>query len=341
MLTAEILYERLKRVKLGTSTCVYTMKKCEQILPLINQINVLKKEKNAVILTHSYVSPEIIYSVGDFVGDSYKLSQDALATNADVIVFAAVRFMAETAKILSPHKEVLIPSQNNGCTLADSITGEKVRCLRQEFKGYTFVCYINTTVDVKAECDVCVTSSNVYDVVESIENDRIYFLPDKLMGKNLQNEMKMRGCNKDIQIYHGTCYVHEEYDPDMIDYIRMEFPKVKVVSHPECSPEIIEHSDFVGSTAQMMSYVKRKESSQYLMLTECGLSARLQVEMPEVEFVGSCTMCRYMKSNTLEGILEVLKNPSRENKIEIDEKMRKRSQACLEAMFTYVSKNTK
>lgn len=338
MLTAQDLHERLKTVKLGVAICSYTMEKCEQLAPLINEINALKQEKNAVILTHSYVSPEILYGVGDFVGDSYKLSKDALATDADVIVFTAVRFMAETAKILNPQKEVLIPSQNNGCTLADSITGEEVRRLREEFPDYSFVCYINTTADVKAECDVCVTSGNVYDVVEAIDNDKIYFLPDKLMGKNLQNEMKERGVAKDIQIYHGTCYVHEEYDPEMIEYIRMEFPSAKVVSHLECSPQVLGNSDFIGSTAQIMNYMKSEKSSEYLMLTECGLSARLQVEMPEKKFVGSCSMCRYMKSNTLEGILKILKNPSEEDKIELDEDVRRRAQTCIDAMFAYTSK---
>ena len=203
-ITAAQLHQRLKNIKVGGNVCHYSLKKCEQLAPLVNEINELKEEQNAVILVHSYVSPEIIYGVGDFVGDSYKLSKDAMSTKADKIVFAAVRFMGETAKILNPHKEVLIPGLLDGCTLADSINASQVRALRKEFPEHTFVCYINTTAEVKAECDVCITSANVYKVVANIPNEKIYFLPDKLMGQNLVKEMQKRGIKKSIEYYHGT-----------------------------------------------------------------------------------------------------------------------------------------
>src|SRR5882757_461896 len=208
--TAEALFEKLKNIKVGGTVCHYSLKKCAELVPIINEINELKEEKNAVILAHSYISPEIIYGVSDFVGDSYKLSRDAMTTTADTIVFTAVRFMGETAKILNPEKEVLIPARLDGCTLADSINAAQVRALRKEFPGYTFICYVNTTAEVKAECDVCVTSANVYKIVESIPKDKIYFLPDRFMGQNLKNHVERHGIKKDIRFFSGSCYVHEE-----------------------------------------------------------------------------------------------------------------------------------
>lgn len=334
-ITPQDLHESLKNIRVGGSVCHYSLKKCEEFVPLINEIRELKEEKNAVILVHSYVTPEIIYGVGDYVGDSYALSKNAMQTKADVIVFAAVRFMGETAKILNPEKEVLVPTALDGCTLADCINAADVRALRREFPDYTFVCYVNTTADVKAECDVCVTSANVYKVVEAIPNEKIYFLPDKLMGQNLANEMRRRGVKKDIRYFNGTCYVHEEYGEEQIFRIRTEYPNVKVVSHPECKPAICEQSDFVGSTSQMINYMMETESKEFLMLTECGLSSRLQKEFPDKRLVGTCTLCRYMKSNTLEDILRVLKNPTPRDRVFIQEDIRQKAARCVEAMFAY------
>ena len=190
MVTAEQLYEKLKNIQVGNPICQFTREYCELLLPTIRRIEDLKREKNAIILVHNYVAPQILYSVADYTGDSYGLSKKAKESNADVIVFSAVRFMAETAKILNPGKTVLDPNPNGGCSLADGITAQDVIRLRKEFPGYTFVCYINTTAEVKAQCDVCVTSSNVYAIIEKIPNDKIYFLPDKLMGENVINHLK-------------------------------------------------------------------------------------------------------------------------------------------------------
>ncbi len=338
-ITADQLYKILKNIKVGGSVCTYSYKKCEEFVPLINEINELKEEKNAVILVHSYVSPEILYGVGDFAGDSYGLSKNAMETKAGIIVFAAVRFMGETAKILNPDKEVLIPGLLDGCTLADSINAKDVRGLRKEFSGYTFVCYVNTSAEVKAECDVCVTSANVYDIVARIPNEKIYFLPDKFMGMNLDAEMKRRGLKKEIRYYHGTCYVHEEYGTEQIFKIRTEYPNAKIVSHPECAPKVCENSDYVGSTSQILKYMKETDAKEFLMLTECGLSSRLEVEFPDKKIVGSCTLCRYMKSNRLEDILRVLKNPLDRDRVVIPESVRRRAHTCLEAMFQYTAKN--
>ena len=196
MITAQELYEKLQHVTASGSTCKYTLEKCEELAPKLNEINELKKEKNAVILVHSYVDPEIVYGIADYTGDSYALSKNAVEADADIIVFVAVKFMGETAKILNPTKDVLIPSELNGCSLADSITGDDIRKLKEQYPDYTYVCYINTTADVKAECDVCVTSGNVYNIVENLPTDKIFFLPDKLMGLNIIDEMKRRGVEK-------------------------------------------------------------------------------------------------------------------------------------------------
>ncbi len=334
-ITPQQLFEKLKDIKLGGQVCVYSLKKCEELVPLINEINELKEEKNAVILAHSYISPEIIYGVSDFVGDSYKLSKDAINTTAKTIVFVAVRFMGETAKILNPQKEVLIPAPLDGCTLADSINAAQVRELRKQYPGYSFVCYINTTAEVKAECDVCVTSANVYTVVENFPNDKIYFLPDKFMGENLRNEMKRKGIKKDIQYFSGTCYVHEEYNIEDILKVRLEYPNAKIVSHPECNSVVVGNSDFVGSTEQMLDFMRKDKGQEFLMLTECGLSSRLQVEFPEKKLVGSCTMCKYMKSNSLQQILRVLKSPTDKDRVVFSEDIRLRALKTIEAMFKY------
>ncbi|MFT5387483.1 MAG: quinolinate synthase [Lysobacterales bacterium] len=340
-ITPEELYERLKNIKVGGNICQFSREKCEEITPLVNEINALKAEKNAVILAHSYVGAEIVYGVSDHIGDSYKLSKDAMASKADIIVFAAVRFMGETAQILNPQKKVLIPGPLDGCTLADAIDGDQVRALRKEFPEHTFVCYINTTADVKAECDVCVTSSNVYDIVETIENEKIYFLPDMLMGQNLENEMKRRNVKKEIKYFSGTCYVHEEYDVEDLQKIRLEYPEAKVVSHPECNTDVCDNSDYVGSTEQMLQYMRTTDAKQFLMLTECGLSARLQTEFPEKSLVGSCTLCKYMKSNTLEHIKRVLTDPQPKDYVNIDEDVRLRAQRCINMMFHYVDQSKK
>lgn len=338
MTTAEKLYEKLKDVQSGTSG-PYSKERCEQMAPLVDEINRLKKEKNAVILAHSYVHPEIIYGVGDYTGDSYQLSKDAKATEADVIIFVAVKFMAETAKALSPDKEVRIPIRLSGCSLADCITGADVRRLKKENPGFTFVCYINTSAEVKAECDVCVTSSNVYNIVERIPSDKIFFLPDKLMGENVQDEMKRRGVQKEIRLYEGNCYVHAEYDAGRVSRLRRKYPEIKILSHPECSRDIIEQSDVVASTTGLMDYMRQdKTGSAYLLLTECGLAGRAQVEMPGKTFIGPCLECKYMKSNSLEDIRRVLVNPDPEDIVEISPEVREGSLRCIDTMFRYAEK---
>ena len=335
MVTAEKLYEKLKAIHVGNPICQFTKENCELLLPAIERIEKLKHEKNAIILAHNYVAPQIFYSVADYTGDSYGLSKKAKESDADVIVFAAVRFMAETAKILNPKKIVLDPNPNGGCSLADGITNNDVINLRQQFPDHTFVCYINTTASVKAECDVCVTSSNVYTIIEKIPNDKIYFLPDKLMGENVIQFLKTKGVSKNIELWEGTCYVHEEYQPENIDQVRKNFNGIEVLVHPECSSAVVNKADYIGSTSQMLNHVRKSDRDSFFLLTECGLTGVLQSEFPQKTFAGGCTMCKYMKSNSLEDILNVLENPSPQNIIKIDLDTQKRALQCVNRMFEY------
>lgn len=337
-MTAQELFNRLKSIQPGAVLCNYTMEYCEKLIPIINEINELKKERNAVILAHSYVAPEIVLGVADYDGDSFKLSQDATKVQADMIIFAAVRFMGETAKILNPTKEVIIPGPLSGCSLADSITGEDVKKLRAKYPGYTVACYINTTADVKAECDVCVTSSNVYKIIANLPNDKIIFVPDRLMGTNLQEALEKNGIHKEIVLFSGCCYVHEKYDPELISFFRSQNPGLRVVSHPECHPGVALLSDYVGSTGQMVKYIKdQPEGTPFLLLTECGLNARMHYEFPNKQFIGSCSMCKYMKSNSLENILESLRHPEKASKVELSADVAARAKHCIDEMFRYAA----
>ena len=282
MITAKQLYDKLKNIRVGNSYCQFTEKSCENLLPTIEHIEELKREKNAIILVHNYVAPQILYSVADHVGDSYGLAKVARESEADIIVFAAVRFMAETAKILNPEKIVLDPNPNGGCTLADGITAQDVKALRIKFPEHTFVCYINTTAEVKALCDVCVTSSNVYKIMEQIENNKIYFLPDRLMGENVKNYLRDKGVGKEVEVYDGTCYVHEEYLPESVDQVRKNFSNVEILVHPECSHEVVELADLVGSTEYIIKAVNESASdSKWAIGTEINLVNRLGKQHPE------------------------------------------------------------
>ena len=337
-INAHTLYLKLRHIRVGNPLCQFTEERCEKLIPIIQRIEDLKRKKNAVVLAHNYVTPEVLYGVADHTGDSYGLAKKARESSADTIVFAAVDFMTETAKILNPEKTVLNPNNNGGCSLAESISAKRVYELKREFPDHTFVCYINTTAEVKAVCDVCVTSSNVYKIVERIENNKIYFLPDRLMGQNIVNSLAEKGINKQIKIYDGVCYVHEEYRADSIDFIRNDIPGVEVLAHPECDPSVISKADYTGSTTQMLERVRTSSSRNFFLLTECGLTGILQSEMPEKNFVGSCTLCKYMKSNSLEGILRVLENPQPGDQVKISPDIQIAALRCIERMFYYAEK---
>ena len=339
-MTVDQLYNQLKKIRFEKSENRDDLRRfCEEKIPVINEILELKAQKNALILAHTYVPPEIIYGVADHTGDSYGLSKNARDAKENLIIFSAVRFMGETAKILSPDKEVIVPADDGGCSLADSITGEDVQKLRAENPDYTFVCYINTTVDVKAACDVVVTSSNVYDIVEKLDTDKIFFVPDRLMGLNLRAEMEHRGVKKDIKLWSGTCYVHEEFDPKIIESSRKMFPRLQILAHPECDPMITDEADYVGSTTQMYDYVvENGNTPSYLVFSECGLASRLEAEKGPFDIVGSCMFCKYMKSNSLENILRALKSPREDEFIRVDESTRIKALAALNRMFAEAEK---
>jgi quinolinate synthase len=336
---AERLLGSLMHVDCDPHGRKWNLETCREIAPLTLEINRLKREKNAVILAHSYVEPEIIYGVGDFKGDSYYLSDMARKSQAKVIVFAGVVFMAETAKILSPQAQVVVPDRHSGCSLADSIDGEGVRKLKAVYPGAPVVCYINSTAEVKAESDVCVTSGNVSDIVANLPSHRVIFVPDRLMAENVRSEMKRRGVSKEIISSDGTCLVHDQFTPDQIAQARVQFPGLKVVAHPECTAEVAALADFVGSTSGMMKYVKTTNAPYYLMLTECGLVSRLQVETPEKSFIGGCRLCPYMKMNTLEKVRDALLAPRPDQIITLDEDLRRRAARCIERMFELAPAN--
>ena len=295
--------------------------------------NQLKKDKNAVVLAHSYVEPEVVYGVSDFKGDSYFLSEKASQAKADVIIFAGVVFMAETAKILSPDATVIVPDRDSGCTLADSISGDDVRRMKAMYPDAVVVCYINCTAAVKAESDVCVTSSNVYDIVANLPEKQILFVPDRLMADNIRTELNNRNIDKEIISSDGTCIVHEEFTTDQIADARKQFPGLKIVAHPECTSDVADLVDYVGSTSDMMKYVKNTEAPYFLMLTECGLVSRLAIEDPEKNFIGGCRICPYMKMNSLTKIRDALKDPQPEQIITLDDDLSKRAARCIERMF--------
>ena len=332
-LEADRLLRALLHVDCEPQGRTWNYESCRAIAPLTLEINRLKQAHDAVILAHSYVEPEIIYGVADFRGDSYFLSLKAREARAKVIVFAGVVFMAETAKILSPEATVIVPDRGSGCSLADSLTGAQLRELKALYPDATVVCYINCTADVKAESDVCVTSGNVYHIVANLPTRRILFVPDRLMGQNLRDELKRRGVDKEIITSDGTCLVHDQFGPADIAAARGRFPGLQVVAHPECTPEVAAAADFVGSTGAMMKYVKTTVAPYFLMLTECGLVGRLQVEAPEKTFIGGCRLCPYMKLNSLEKIRDALVAPRPDQIITLDEAVRRRAARCIERMF--------
>jgi quinolinate synthase len=279
--------------------------------PVIAEINRLKREKNAVILAHNYMTPEIFHGVGDFVGDSLALAREAARTDAKVIVQAGVHFMAETSKILSPEKTVLIPNMKAGCSLASSITGADVRLLKQKYPGLPVVTYVNTSADVKAESDICCTSGNAVKVVEAIAKDfgtdTVIMIPDKYLARNVAAKTGVK-----VITWEGACEVHERFTAQEIRDYRAAHPGITVLAHPECPPEVVAEADFAGSTAAMINYVGDHKPRRVVMITECSMSDNVAVEHPEVEFVRPCNLCPHMKRITLDGILHSLQTMTHE-----------------------------
>ena len=275
--------------------------------PYVYKINKLKKEKNAVILAHNYQTPEIYHGISDFSADSLALAVQAAKTKADIIVMCGVHFMAETAKLMSPNKKVLLPDMRAGCSLSSSITGEDVRNLKKKYPGVPVVSYVNTSADVKAETDVCCTSANAVKIVNSLGVKKVIFLPDDYLAKYVASQTDV-----EIISWKGTCEVHEQFNDEEINEIRKNNPGIKIIAHPECPPDVIKASDFTGSTSGMIKYVKDNQPEKVMMVTECSMSDNVQVDNPNVKFIRPCNLCPHMKRITLPKILDCLKNETNE-----------------------------
>jgi quinolinate synthase len=292
---------------------------------LIEKINKLKKEKNAIILAHNYQTPEIYHGVADVAADSLALAVEASKTSADIIVMAGVHFMAETAKLMSPNKKIFIPDMNAGCSLAASLTGDDVRLLKKKYPGVPVVSYVNTSADVKAETDVCCTSANAVRVVESLKTNKVIFLPDQHLANYVAKKTKVK-----IISWKGSCIVHEQFTAKEIQDIRNSNPGIKVIGHPECPGDVLDACDFAGSTGGMIDYVKKNQPKKVMLVTECSMSDNVQADNPNVEFIKPCNLCPYMKKITLQKILDCLENET--NEIFIEEKIAKAARQSVQRM---------
>ena len=287
------LYERVKSVIPSVEWPFFA--------PYIKAINELKKEKNAVILAHNYQTPEIFHCIADVVGDSLQLAVEAAKAEGDMIVQCGVHFMAETSKLLNPEKTVLIPDMGAGCSLAESITAQDVRALREAYPGVPIVTYVNTSAAVKAESDVCCTSSNALKIVNGMGSDRVLCIPDEYLAQNVAREADF-----DVIAWKGRCEVHELFTAEELQQYREDDPGLKIIAHPECKPDVLDEADFSGSTSAMIKWVTDNQPERVMMVTECSMSDNIAVENPQVNFVRPCNLCPHMKQITLPKVLEAM-----------------------------------
>ncbi|MBK8461014.1 MAG: quinolinate synthase NadA [Micropruina sp.] len=292
----------------------------------VNAILRLKKERNAVILGHNYMTPEIFHGVSDIVGDSLALAREAARVDADVIVLAGVHFMAETAKLLNPGKTVLIPDLRSGCSLAESITAEDVRELRRLHPGVPVVTYVNTSAAVKAESDICCTSGNAVHVIESLGVPKVIMIPDRFLAANIARQTGV-----EVITHPGACEVHERFTPNDIIQMRLDYPGVTVLAHPECPPEVVDEADYAGSTAQMIKFVADQRPAKVALITECSMSDNVAQEYPELDFVRPCNLCPHMKRNTLAKIRHALETMT--NEVTVDPEIADRARLAVERML--------
>jgi quinolinate synthase len=312
------IYERVANV--------ITPAEWDLFAPYVDAINRLKRERNAVILAHNYQTPEIFHGVADIVGDSLQLAREACRVDADVIVVCGVHFMGETAKILNPHRTVVVPDARAGCSLAESITAADVRMLRERYPGVPVVTYVNTSAAVKAESDICCTSSNAVAVVESLGVPRVIMLPDAFLASYVASNTAV-----EIIPWHGHCEVHERFRAIDVEQLREGDDGVVVIAHPECPPDVLAAVDFAGSTAAMIDFVRTHQDRRVVMLTECSMSDNVAAEFANVEFVRPCNLCPHMKRSTLPKILRSLE--TLQDEVLVDEPIRVRAQRALEAMM--------
>ncbi|MCG8406590.1 MAG: quinolinate synthase NadA [Phycisphaerales bacterium] len=342
--SVEATYEKMRTMLINVVPSVELRYKSE----LVFEINRLKAERQAVILGHNYMEPALYHSVTDYVGDSLELSRVAARTDAPTIVFCGVRFMAETAKILSPQKNVLLPSLDAGCSLAAGITAEDVRQLKALFPGAPVVTYVNTYADVKAESDACCTSSNAAEVIKSFDTKVVIFLPDEYLARNVARQLDrpiffpVRGSEglraPDVEIrdaiigWRVKCEVHEKYTVDDVQRVRRQFPDTVVLAHPECSPAVVASSDYSGSTSAMIRYVRESEAPHYLLLTECSMGDNIAAENPKKEMLRLCSVrCPHMNEITLEQTLASLRD--NRHSIEVAPDVGQRARRAIERML--------
>ncbi len=296
------------------------------VSPLLEEIDELKRERNAVVLAHNYMTPDVFHGAADLRGDSLELARLAAETDAEVIVMAGVHFMAETAKILSPDRTVLIPDLRAGCSLAESITAADVRGLRQRYPGVPVVTYVNTSAAVKAESDITCTSSNAVRIVESLGVDRVLFLPDQYLADwvDTQTDVEVIGWN-------GACEVHERFTGSELDELRAGDPELAIIAHPECPPDVLAASDIVGSTSQMTAWVREHQPARAVLVTECSMADNVARDAPDTEFVRPCNLCPHMKRITVENIRDALS--AMQHRVEVDEAVADRARSALQAML--------
>ena len=296
--------------------------------PYVAGINELKKQRNAVVLAHNYMTPEIFHCVADITGDSLALARRAVDTDADVIVLAGVHFMAETAKLLNPEKIVLMPDMRAGCSLAESITAADIRALRKKHPGIPVVTYVNTSAEVKAESDICCTSGNAVAIVESLGVDKVIFLPDEYLASYVALQTDV-----EIITWNGHCEVHERFTAGELEDFRDAHDDLVIIAHPECPPDVLEAADYVGSTAQMTEYVHAKRPRRVLMVTECSMSDNVAADVTDVEFIRPCNLCPHMKRITLANIYDAL--DSLEPRVEVDPAVAARARLAVERMIAH------
>jgi len=312
------IYERVKHIIPEIEWPVHA--------PYIAEIQRLKRERNAIILAHNYQTPEIFHGVADLTGDSLALAREASEIDADIIVMGGVHFMAETTKLLNPSKTVLIPDMEAGCSLATSITAEDVRRLRKQYPGVPVVTYVNTSAEVKAESDVCCTSANAVQIVESLGSDRVIFLPDEFLGRYVASQSRV-----EIILWKGHCEVHEQFTALDLQNYRDNYEGLVILAHPECPPDVLSEADFIGSTAGMIREVGNQKPDRVLMVTECSMSDNVAVEFPQIEFVRPCNLCPHMKLITLPKILESLQ--SMQHVVEVDPSIAERAREAVKRML--------
>jgi quinolinate synthase len=294
--------------------------------PLIEEIEEWKQRRNAVVLAHNYMTPDIYHGVADMKGDSLALARMAAETDAQVIVMAGVHFMAETAKIVNEKKTVLIPDLEAGCSLADAITGPDVRLLKERYPGVPVVTYVNTSAEVKAESDICCTSGNAVQVVESLGVDRVIFLPDQYLGQWVASQTDVN-----VILWEGSCMVHERFTAKELRAYRDVNPDIQIIAHPECPPDVLDEADFVGSTAGMIGWLKAERPRQVVMVTECSMSDNVAAESPETEFLRPCNLCPHMKRITLKGIRDSLRDMK--NEVVVEHEIAVRARVAVERML--------